>query len=187
MGVYVSPILKPLPPPSLSHPSVWSQRTSPERHVVFITPGLAIYFTYGKLHISTLFSQIIPPSPSPTESKIRFLTSVSVLLFFFVTYLFQLFNRLPINSQEQYTREHGFFQADFYGRSIVFRGLFQYPQQESCFFSNACMCEYSNCKIINCLSSTTSLTRWLSPLVALFLWNDSVLNQTLWASSMRAG
>ena len=122
-----------------------------------------------------------------TESKIRFLTSVSLLLFFFVTYLFQLFNRLPINSQEQYTREHGFFQADFYGRSIVFRGLFQYPQQESCFFSNACMCEYSNCKIINCLSSTTSLTRWLSPLVALFLWNDSVLIQTLWASPMRAG
>ena len=144
MGVHVSPILKPLPPPSLSHPSVWSQRTSPERPITFITPGLAIYFTYGKLHISMVFSQIIPPSPSPTESKIWFLTSVSLLLFFFVTYLFQLFNRLPINSQEQYTREDGFFQPDFYGKSRVFHRLCQYPHQESCFFADACMCEYSN-------------------------------------------
>ena len=34
-------------------------------------------FTYGNLHVSVLFSQIIPPSTSPTESKSLFFTSVS--------------------------------------------------------------------------------------------------------------
>ena len=32
------------------------------------TFGLVIYFTYGKIHVSMLFSQIIPSLPSPTES-----------------------------------------------------------------------------------------------------------------------
>ena len=38
-----------------------------------------IYFTYGNIHVSMLFSQIIPPSSSPTESKSLFLISVSPL------------------------------------------------------------------------------------------------------------
>ena len=42
--------------------------------------GLVIYLTYGNIHVSTLFSQIIPPLPSPTESKRLFFTSVSLLL-----------------------------------------------------------------------------------------------------------
>ena len=29
---------------------------------------LVIYFTYGNMYSSMIFSQIIPPSPSPTES-----------------------------------------------------------------------------------------------------------------------
>ena len=47
-----------------------------------IKPGLAICFTYDNIHVSMLFSQIIPPLPSPTESKCLFFTSVSLLLSF---------------------------------------------------------------------------------------------------------
>ena len=67
MGVHVSPILNPLPPPSPSHPSGSSQCTSPEHPASCIKPWLAICFTYDHIHVSMLFSQIIPPSPSPTE------------------------------------------------------------------------------------------------------------------------
>ena len=69
MGVHVFPILNPSPPPSPSHPSGSSQCTSPEDLVSCIEPGLVIYFTYDNIHASMLFSQIIPPSPFPTESQ----------------------------------------------------------------------------------------------------------------------
>ena len=69
-----------LPPPSSSHLSGSSQFTGPEHPVSCIEPGLVIYFTYDNIHVSMLFSQIIPPSPSPTESKSLFFTSVSLLL-----------------------------------------------------------------------------------------------------------
>ena len=62
-----------LPPPSPTHPSGLSQCTNPENPVLFIKPGLAIYFTYGNIHVSMLFSQIIPSLPSSTESKSLFL------------------------------------------------------------------------------------------------------------------
>ena len=68
----------PLPPPSPPHPSGSSQCTSPEHPVSCIEPGLAIHFTYDNIHVSMPFSQIIPPSPSPTESKRLFYTSVSL-------------------------------------------------------------------------------------------------------------
>ena len=75
-----SPSWSPLPPPSPSHPSGSSQCTSPEHPVSCIGPGLAICFTYDIIHVSAPFSQIIPPSPSPIESKRLFYTSVSLLL-----------------------------------------------------------------------------------------------------------
>ena len=71
-----SPSRTPLPPPSPYHPSGSSQCTSPEHPVSYIEPGLVIYFTYDNIHVSMPFSQIIPPLPSPTESKRLFYTSV---------------------------------------------------------------------------------------------------------------
>ena len=70
----------PLPPPSPYHPSGSSQCTSPKHPVSCIEPGLATCFIYAIIHVTMPFSQIIPPSPSPTESKRLFYTSVSLLL-----------------------------------------------------------------------------------------------------------
>ena len=75
-----SPSLTPFPPPSPSHPSGSFQCTSPEHPLSCIKPGPVICFTYDNIHISMLFFQVIPPSPSPTESNSMFFTSVSLLL-----------------------------------------------------------------------------------------------------------
>ena len=71
-----------LPPPSPYHPSGSSQCISPKHPVSCIKPGLVTRFIYDIIHISMPFSQIIPPSPSPspTESKRLFYTSVSLFL-----------------------------------------------------------------------------------------------------------
>ena len=86
IGVHVSPILNP-PPTSFPIPSLHSgpsQCTGPEHPVSCSKPGLAIYFTDGNIHVSMLFSQIIPPSPSPTECKSLFF--ISLCLFCSLTY-----------------------------------------------------------------------------------------------------
>ena len=57
-----------LPLPSPYHPSGSSQCTSPKHPVLCIKSGLVTHFIYDIIHISMPFSQIIPPSPSPTES-----------------------------------------------------------------------------------------------------------------------
>ena len=76
-GIHVFPILN--LPPSPYYPSGSSQCTSPKHPVSCIEPGLATRFIYI-IHVSMPFSQIIPPFPSPTESKRLFYTSVSLLL-----------------------------------------------------------------------------------------------------------
>ena len=82
-GVHEFPILNPpsnLPPHiiSLGHPS------APAPSILYpvscIEPRLAIRFLHDNIHVSMPFSQIIPPSPSPTESKSPFYTSMSLLL-----------------------------------------------------------------------------------------------------------
>ena len=69
-----------LPPPSPYHLSGSSHCTSPKHPVSCIKPRLVVHFLYDIIHVSMPFSQIISPSPSPTESKRLFYTSVSLLL-----------------------------------------------------------------------------------------------------------
>ena len=69
-----------LPPPTPYHPSGSSQCTSPKHPVSCIEPGLATRFIHDIIHVSMPFSQISPPSPSPTESTRLIYTSVSLLL-----------------------------------------------------------------------------------------------------------
>ena len=69
-----------LPPPSPYPPSGSSQCTSPKHPVSCIEPGLATRFIHDIRHVSMPFSQISPPSPSPTESIRLIYTSVSLLL-----------------------------------------------------------------------------------------------------------
>ena len=79
MGVHEFPILNPLPT-SVDHLSGSSPCTSPKHPVSCIKHRLAISFLPDSIHVSMPFSQIIPPSPSPTESKSPLYTSVSLLL-----------------------------------------------------------------------------------------------------------
>ena len=80
MGVHVFPILNPcsyLPPHAipLGHPS------APAPSIQYHACNLDWRFvSYMILYVSMTFSQIIPPSPSPTESKRLFFPSVSPLL-----------------------------------------------------------------------------------------------------------
>ena len=91
MGIYMFPIPKPPPVSSPTHhPSGSSQCTSPKHPAPCIEPRLVIHFLYDIIHVSMPFSQIIPPSPSPTESKRRFYTSVSLLLSRIQVYRYRL-------------------------------------------------------------------------------------------------
>ena len=79
MGVHAFPILNP-PPTTLPIPSLWVIPVHQPQGSCIKT-GLAIHFLYDIIHVSMPLPQIIPPSPSPTESKRLFYTSVSLLLF----------------------------------------------------------------------------------------------------------
>ena len=79
MDLCVFPI--PIPPPtSISTQSLWVFPVhQPWALVSCIQSRLVICFTLDNIHVSMLFSQSIPPLPSPTESKILFCTSVSLI------------------------------------------------------------------------------------------------------------
>ena len=76
LHVFPIPIL---PPTSLSTRFPWVFPVHQVRALVLcIQPGLVICFTLDNIHVSMLSSWNIPPSPSPTESKSLFYTSVSL-------------------------------------------------------------------------------------------------------------
>ena len=101
-------------PPSPYHPSESSQCTSPKHPVSCIEPGLATHFIYDIIHVSMPFSQIIPPSPSPTESKRLFYTSVSLLLS-----CIQNLASLPVTSTAGWCFCFGFTLHSFFILSTV--------------------------------------------------------------------
>ena len=71
IDIHVFPIPKP-PPTSLPIPSLWIILVpQPWALVSCIQPGLGICFTSDNIHVSMLFSQIIPPSPSPRVQKTK--------------------------------------------------------------------------------------------------------------------
>ena len=59
-----------LPAPSPPHPSGLSQRTCFWCPPSCIKLALVIYFTYGTVYLSVLFSQIIPPLPLLLNPKV---------------------------------------------------------------------------------------------------------------------
>ena len=79
-GVYKLPILNPPPTSTPYHLSGSSPCTSPKHPVSWIEHRLALRSLHDSIHVSVPFSQIISPSPTPTEFKRLFYTSVSLLL-----------------------------------------------------------------------------------------------------------
>ena len=72
----------PLPPTSLSTRSLWVFLVHQAQALLScIQPGLVICVTLDNIHVLMPFSRNIPHSPSPTESKSLFCTSVSLFLF----------------------------------------------------------------------------------------------------------
>ena len=89
-GVHEFPILNPSPT-SLPIPSLWVIPVhQPQASCICTEPRLAIRFLCDIIHVSMPFSQIIPPSPSPTESKRLFYTSVPFLLSRIMGYRYHL-------------------------------------------------------------------------------------------------
>ena len=120
-----SPSWTSLLPPSLYHPSGSSQCTSPKHPVSCIEPGLAIRFIYDITHVSMSFSQIIPPSPCPTESKRLFYKCVSLLLSRIQGYCYHLSKfQIYVLYICMYTVLVFFFLANF----TLYNGLQFHPQ-----------------------------------------------------------
>ena len=80
----------PLPSSTPYHLSGSSLCTSPKHPVSCIEHRLALRYLHDSIHVSKPFSQIIPPSPSPSESKSPFYASVSLLLFHIQGYHYYL-------------------------------------------------------------------------------------------------
>ena len=89
-GIPVFPNLKP-PPSSLPIPSLWVIPVhQPQASSIVHRTWTVTHFIHDIIHVSMPFSQISPPSPSPTESIRLFYTSVSLLLSHIQGYCYHL-------------------------------------------------------------------------------------------------
>ena len=138
MDLHVFPFQIP-PPAFLPIPSLWVFPVHQAQALVScIQPGLAICFTLDNTHVSMLFSQIIPPSPSPTESKF---CSVHLCLFFcfatsgeFLIARPSFFSRKSTNcckSSEAVSDESLKFCVKGHMKVTKFRSLRRLPSRES--------------------------------------------------------
>ena len=73
-----SPSWTPISFPSPLHPSRFSQSPNSGCPASYIKLPLVICFTYGIVYVPMLFSQVIPPSPSLTESKTLFFIEIPI-------------------------------------------------------------------------------------------------------------
>jgi len=89
-GIHVFPILNPSPS-SLPVPSLWVIPVhQPQKSSIVHRTWTGDSFHIWYYTCFNAFSQIIPPSPSPTESKRLFYTSVSLLLSHIQGYCYHL-------------------------------------------------------------------------------------------------
>ena len=93
----------PFPPPSLLF--VLSHSTGFGCPAPCMEPVLAIFFTYGNVHVSVIFSQIIQHLPSPTESKVCSLCSLCLYVVYVSFAVCRIVNTVFLNSiyMHQYT------------------------------------------------------------------------------------
>ena len=97
-----------LPPPTPSHPSRLSREIGLSSLIIQQIPT-SYYFTYGKVYVSVLLSQFIPPAPSPTMSPSLFSMFASLLEVSVAQSCLTLCNPLDYNLQG--SSVHGIFQA----------------------------------------------------------------------------
>ena len=133
------------------HLSGSSQCTRPKHPVSCIERRLVIRFLHDIIHVSP-FSQIIPSSPSPTESKRVFYTSVSLLLSRIQGYHYHLKSRC----QQAYIPSRG-----SWGESV----FLSFPASKDCLHSLAWGC-------ID-LPSTSLFTSFSLTLLPFFLPKDT--------------
>ena len=120
-GVHVFPILNP-PPTALPIPSSLGHPSAPAPCILYPASNLEWRFVSHMIYISMPFSQIILPSPPPTESKRLFYTSVSLLLSHIQGYRYHLkasfgwFNLFRINGNlSDSPHPHTLLQDGFLG------------------------------------------------------------------------
>ena len=115
MDLHVFLILNP-PPSSLPIPSLWVIPVHQPRALVScIQPGLAICFTLDNIHVSMVFSQIIPPSPSLVEMLYFLFKSIHKNSIIRMTQLIimKLFRNNCVNQQLPQNTRILFYSRDF--------------------------------------------------------------------------